>query len=324
MAGKQKHEWIQFSLSPSELDRLAQRLGDELYQKRYEWESGLRDGVADYNLPPSQRRNPRHQALEVFLKVVGIYDRGYLNAHNLHLRRLPLILPRLPAAFEGYRILHLSDLHLDLDLSLADPLERHLADLHADLTVVTGDFFDHSKWTTQATLNRMRSLLAILPEPRIGVLGNHDSMESVPFLESCRFQILLNESVSIQRNKSQIWVAGIDDPVYVETHDVSAALRDTSSQDVRILLAHAPDAYREAADAGVDAYLCGHTHGGQVSLPGNISLVRNSKAPRHMGNGFWSHHGMLGYTTSGIGVSTLPVRFFSPPEITVFELKSSP
>jgi uncharacterized protein len=89
------------------------------------------------------------------------------------------------------------------------------------------------------------------------------------------------------------------------------------------LLSHTPEIYRQAAHAGFDLLVSGHTHGGQICLPGGIPITLDSVLPRHMGSGPWKHGNMLGYTSVGVGTSVVPVRINSLPEITLHHLQRS-
>ena len=88
-----------------------------------------------------------------------------------------------------------------------------------------------------------------------------------------------------------------------------------------ILLSHTPEIYDRAAGAGFDLMLSGHTHGGQLCLPGGIPIRLEAKLPRSMAAGLWRHGEMVGYTTRGVGTSLLPVRLNCPPEITLHALR---
>jgi predicted MPP superfamily phosphohydrolase len=85
-------------------------------------------------------------------------------------------------------------------------------------------------------------------------------------------------------------------------------------------LSHTPEVYRQAAHAGYDAFLCGHTHGGQICLPGGIPLTLDARCPRRLGRGAWRHQSMQGYTSAGAGTSIVNLRFNCPPEITLHTL----
>ena len=88
-----------------------------------------------------------------------------------------------------------------------------------------------------------------------------------------------------------------------------------------MLLSHTPELYRQAAHAGFDLMLCGHTHGGQICLPGGVPVLTNADCPRRYCAGRWRHHRMHGYTSRGTGVSMVDVRLNCPPEVTLHRLR---
>jgi predicted MPP superfamily phosphohydrolase len=151
-------------------------------------------------------------------------------------------------------------------------------------------------------------------------LGNHDSILMVPELESMGIRVLLNESVAIRRAQAAIHLAGIDDAHYYRADDIPQARCAIPSGAVSILLSHTPEIFRQAAQAGFDVLLCGHTHGGQVCLPGGIPLTIDSDCPRRLAAGPWRHGAMQGYTSRGTGTSIVEVRLNCPPEITLHRL----
>jgi predicted MPP superfamily phosphohydrolase len=91
--------------------------------------------------------------------------------------------------------------------------------------------------------------------------------------------------------------------------------------DISVLISHTPEIYRQAAHADFDLLLSGHTHGGQICLPGGIPITLDSALPRSLGSGPWKYHDMIGYTSVGAGTSILPARFNCPPEITLHHLQ---
>jgi predicted MPP superfamily phosphohydrolase len=94
------------------------------------------------------------------------------------------------------------------------------------------------------------------------------------------------------------------------------------SNEFSILLSHTPEIYQQAAHADFSLLLSGHTHGGQICLPGRIPITLDSVLPRYMGSGFWTNRDTNGYTSVGVGCSIVPVRFNCPPEITLHFLQS--
>jgi hypothetical protein len=89
--------------------------------------------------------------------------------------------------------------------------------------------------------------------------------------------------------------------------------RKTPHDEFSILLSHTPEIYRQAAHAGFDLRLSGHTHGGQICLPGAIPITLDSVLPRRMGSGAWRYHGMADYTSVGAGSCIVAVRLNCPP-----------
>ena len=157
----------------------------------------------------------------------------------------------------------------------------------------------------------------------LGILGNHDPSEMAYALEEMGVRVLINDAAEIERAHSSISIIGIDDPYDYRCDDLESALGPVPTDRFKILLAHAPERYDEAAEKGIHLYLCGHTHAGQVRIPRIGPVIRNSACPRSYSHGYWRHKGMHGYTSAGIGCSMLPVRFNCPPEIVLVELRAN-
>lgn len=134
--------------------------------------------------------------------------------------------------------------------------------------------------------------------------------------------MLVNDSQVIERDGDKIWIIGIDDPHYYRVHDLDMAFRSVPADGFKIFLAHSPEAYFEAAPFHPQLYLCGHTHGGQICLPGKGPLYTNSRAPRFTAAGSWEYQGMKGYTSRGVGASGVPIRYNCSGEITLITLRT--
>src|SRR5437764_11599368 len=130
-------------------------------------------------------------------------------------------------------------------------------------------------------------------------------------------RILLNECEPISRGGDNIYLAGIDDAHFYRVDNIEKAASNIPPDGFSILLSHTPGVYRQAAHAGFDLLLSGHTHGGQISLPGSIPITLSSVLPRRLGSGAWKYHNRVGYTSVGAGSSIVPVRINCPPEITL-------
>ena len=260
--------------------------------------------------------------LKCGLHLTGLYSRGVRNALRPVVRKLRLQYAGLPAEFEGFQILHLSDLHIDGMDGLTERLTGILGQLKPDLCVMTGDYRFEIEGSCDRVYPRMRSILSSI-RTRFGVfgiLGNHDASEIAFGLEDLGVRMMINEAAEIQKARSSVWVIGIDDPYDYQCHDLPGALEAVPSTGFKILLAHTPELYDESAESGIDLYLCGHTHAGQVRLPGIGALIQNAACPRSYAHGHWRHQDMQGYTSAGVGCSMLPIRFNCAPEIVLIEL----
>jgi len=160
--------------------------------------------------------------------------------------------------------------------------------------------------------------------PVYAILGNHDSIRMVPGIEALEITLLLNEAVILERDGARIHLAGIDDPHYYQVDNFDKAADHVPPEEVSILLSHSPETYRHAAHANFDLMLSGHTHGGQICLPGGIALMTNADCPRRFCRGAWRYHTMQGYTSTGSGASVVGVRYNCPPEITLHHLRVQP
>jgi predicted MPP superfamily phosphohydrolase len=229
---------------------------------------------------------------------------------------------RLPLAFDGFTVLHLTDLHLDMRPDMPHVLAERVRDVDYDVAVITGDFRARTHGPWRAALDGLEQVRAQLADPVYAVLGNHDSLRMVPRMEAMGIRVLLNESIAIARGDEAIHIAGIDDPHYFGVHNMEKAAAGIPEQAVAILLAHSPEIYRQAAHAGFALMLSGHTHGGQICLPGGLPLYLNARCPRRFCRGAWRYHDLHGYTSVGSGVSVVDVRLNCPPEITLHRLRA--
>src|SRR5262249_52948303 len=132
-------------------------------------------------------------------------------------------------------------------------------------------------------------------KPMYGVLGNHDTIRMLPDLEEMGIRMLLNECVTLSRGSHRIHLAGVDDAHFYRVDNLERAAADIPSEEFSILLSHTPEIYQQAAHAEFDVLLSGHTHGGQICLPGGIPISLDSVLPRHLGSGPWKYHNMIGY-----------------------------
>ena len=265
-------------------------------------------------------------AIRTILKLTGLYWRGQRNTERIEIRHNYVVRQDLPLNFAGFTILHLSDLHADMNPGAMQRLIELLPEVQYDICVLTGDYRGQTFGPFDTALEGVAQVRSHLKELVYGVLGNHDSIRMVPGLEEIGIRMLLNESETIVRGDQRIHLAGIDDAHYYRADNIEKTASGISQGEFSILLSHTPEIYRQAAHASFKLLLSGHTHGGQICLPGSIPITLDSVLPRRMGSGPWKYHNMAGYTSVGVGSSIVAIRFNCPPEITLHHLQrpSSP
>ena len=255
------------------------------------------------------------------LRLTGLYWHARRNAERIIVKRNDVRFAALPALFDRYTILHISDLHVDMNEGAMRRLIELVGSMRYDLCVLTGDYRGKTFGPFAATLEGVARVRAHLKEPVYGVLGDHDTIQMVPGLEAMGIRMLLNECAVIVRAAQQIYLAGIDDAHHFRVDSIEKAALQIPYGEFSILLSHTPEIYRQAAHADFNLLLSGHTHGGQICLPGSIPIILDSVLPRRMGAGAWQYHNMSGYTSVGAGSSVVPVRLNCSPEITLHCLR---
>jgi uncharacterized protein len=263
-----------------------------------------------------------HSVIRTILKLTGLYWRGRRNAERIVVKTNNIQCARLPPLFDGFTILHISDTHVDMSQRAMRHLCELVTGLKYDVCVLTGDYRGKTFGPYDAALKGMAQITKHLKQPIFGVLGNHDTIQMLPGLEEMGIRMLQNECETVRRGEQAIFVAGIDDAHYFRVDNIEKAGAPIPEGAFAVLLSHTPEIYRQAAHAGFDLLLSGHTHGGQICLPGSIPLTLSSALPRRMGAGAWRHCNMIGYTSVGAGSSVVAVRFNCPPEITLHRLCS--
>jgi predicted MPP superfamily phosphohydrolase len=242
----------------------------------------------------------------------------------LEISSVSLILPRLHPTFDNYRLVHISDIHLETWITHRRLMEvvRTVNMLRADLIAITGDFVTDLHPRTANELSLALSKLRA-KDGVVAVLGNHDYWTNArtirEVLKRSNITELPNTVQTIQRGDISLHIAGVDD--YWEN---KARLRDVLEQlpdeGAAILLAHEPDFAVVSAESGrFDLQLSGHTHGGQVHFP-FIGPVVLPMYGRKFPKGLYRVRDMLLYTNRGLGTARPQIRFNCRPEITLITL----
>ncbi len=257
------------------------------------------------------------------LKSVGMYELGRRNACDIRVSRHVVQHKLIPQAFNGYRVLQLTDLHLDMDPDITRALVSAVRPLDYDLCVLTGDYRAQTYGSIDGALAGLRALREVLKGEVYAIFGNHDSIRMLPDMEDMGYRMLLNENMALHRRNATINLAGVDDPHYYRVDNLQIAAEAGNPDLFTILLSHTPEIFKQAAHAGFHLMLCGHTHGGQICLPGGVPITLDSDCPRFVGKGAWRWQDMIGYTCVGSGTSIIPVRFNCPPEIVIHTLSGN-
>jgi uncharacterized protein len=245
----------------------------------------------------------------------------------------PIQLARLDPAFHGYRIVQLSDIHADTTWMDAQRLSHIVQIANAqnpDLILITGDFATYQHKRMNETLSTLKALQA--PDGVFSVLGNRDYVSDPQvirgLLPSYGIQDLKDRVHTIYHGSAMLHLVGLDD-LWGQTDEYSLPLdgrkavltslvKSLPTEGAAILLVHEPDfADFAATTRRIDLQLSGHTHGGQIRLPGYGALHLPRLGKRYQA-GLYHVNNMLHYTNRGLGMMSPQVRFNCRPEITVF------
>src|SRR6266496_2850143 len=236
--------------------------------------------------------------------------------YRLTIEHHPIHLRRLPEAFDGFRIVQLTDIHHS-PFTSREQIERAVAvanSLQPDIVALTGDYISKERQYAAPCAELLGKLRA--RHGVYAVLGNHDHWTDAALITDLfraeGMTVLVNQGMRFEKGGSSFWLAGVDDTM-VGLEDLPLALAGSSVDEFKLLLAHNPVILRRAARAGVDLVLSGHTHGGQVSLRPERSA--SGRPRRRLLKGLARQGETQIYVTRGLGTVVLPVRLGCPPEV---------
>jgi predicted MPP superfamily phosphohydrolase len=261
---------------------------------------------------------------------------GFAESNYPRVAKIEIPLGRLPSSFDGFTIAQLSDFHYEEHFS-AVPIRKAVETVNSlkpDLIALTGDFVTAPLFENAVSLNEAlrtaapcAQILSALHAPlgKFAILGNHDG-ETGPAkiaatLAAHQIPVLRNQSVPIERGKDRVWLAGIDD-VLRGYPDLGAAIEKIPAHEATILLAHEPDFADESSLSPIDLQLSGHSHGGQIWIPG-IGAPWLPPLSRKYPRGLYRVGNLTLYTNIGIGTIRAPIRINCPPEITLITLRAA-
>lgn len=261
---------------------------------------------------------------------IGAPFLGYglrVEPEHVSIDHIPLKLPRLDPAFHGYKLIQISDLHMDYTWMSEDRLIQLMNlvnDQHPDAIAVTGDFVS---WDAEPFEDSLVKAMQML-NPRdntVAILGNHDHWTNAEVILRAIHRSGIgdvnNAIHTIKRGKAMLHLCGVND-IWEEHHRLDLVMEALPDEGAAILLAHEPDYADISSRAGrFDLQLSGHSHGGQIQLPLIGPMVLPYMAYKYP-SGLYTVNGMLQYTNRGLGMAAPQMRINCPPEITVFTLEA--
>jgi predicted MPP superfamily phosphohydrolase len=247
-----------------------------------------------------------------------------IEPYNYAITETDIFIPNLPAAFEGFRITQLTDVHHSRILGIGE-IQRvvELAQTtKPDLFALTGDYTTTYRRFIEPCAEALGRLTA--PEGVWAVLGNHDHYTDPELttraLERHHIAILNNANTTLRRRSDTLQLSGVDDLSWGGL-DWTRAMRGLATDTPTILLSHQPIVLDLQETQAVSLVLSGHTHGGQIDLPLIGPPARFLTKDLKYAHGLFRRGNTQLYVSSGTGVIGLPVRFGIRPEIAVLRLR---
>ena len=270
--------------------------------------------------------------------VAGIGLAAYAGTHGRHqveVLHRTFEIPNLPDAFENFRFVQISDIHLKeyTEAWFLEEIVRRVNQLNPELVVVTGDFISYGplplSYSWRAAGLCAEILSGLKASQRFGILGNHDvsvgSDHVISPLEAHGLPVLVDRYVPLERGSDRIWLCGTND-ARESKPDLARAIPASTGGSPVILLCHEPDYVdtirHHPRFSSINLMLSGHTHGGQVRLPFVGPLILPKMGRKYV-EGAFQFEQMHLYVNRGLGAVEVPFRLNCPPEITEITLVRS-
>ena len=278
----------------------------------------------------NRSKQKRHRVFQYTINICLIAVSSYLAVHVLfaalkipQVKEVKIEIENLPSDLEGLRIVQITDLHISPTIrrNYVQTLVERVNDLAPDIIALTGDIVDDVYDQISDDVAPLADLQASLG--KFFVTGNHEYFHRVDKwlleIERLGFTVLLNEHNLITQGRGLILVGGVADYSAPSRHSHESnpfkAIGESTKADVKILLAHQPRSVYEAARAGFDLQLSGHTHGGIISLGRWLKCLEQP-----FQSGLYTYKNIKIYVSNGAGYYLLPVRIGAPSEISFLKL----
>ena len=272
--------------------------------------------------------------------------------HPFEVTHLDAYIKDLPKVFENYKIAHLTDFHFGICTppNVIEKAVEIVCEIKPSVICLTGDYVQVSatgithilatkvspklfKWKEyRRDVRKLAKEFARIIKPLnpadgiYGVFGNHDYHEGIGTIKRQfpkTIKWLVNESIQIEKNNSKISISGIDDYKFGKPSINKTVLNHKNKTAFDLLLAHNPDVFTTKGAEKLDRFnltLCGHTHGGQICLPGRKPIITRTSQKEHCSGLSYKNENAI-YVSRGVGCGGLPLRIFCPAEILIITLK---
>ncbi len=255
----------------------------------------------------------------------------YIEPYWLIVKRVDIIDKDIPKSFHNKTIVFIADIHNGASFSLerVRSLVEKINKLNPDIIILGGDYVSSNAKYITPCFNELRNLKATIG--KFAVLGNHDHWESatltkikmidagIKLIDNTSFWVSVNEEE--EESGERIKIGGVGD-LWTDYQDINPTIEDTKKDDFVILTSHNPDYAEEITTYNIDLLLCGHTHGGQITLLGLYAPILPIKHKKYR-TGIVKTKYTKVLITNGVGLINPPIRFFARPEIVLITLKQA-
>lgn len=258
-----------------------------------------------------------------FLVLLLLVYSIFVEPNRIQIREINLEIKGLPSSFKKFKIVHLSDLHIHQLGCREKKVIRINQEANPDIILITGDLIG-GKAGISAGIDFLGSLSAKYGIWMVPGNNDHLNRKKRGILYADRLpkevKLLINQAENLSENGDNLWIIGVDDP-YEGYDSLEEAMANVPRDSVKILLAHSPEIVEKAVNRRIDLVLVGHTHGGQVNFPLIGPLYSHTRLGKKYIYGLHKVNSTQVYVHRGIGMSVLPLRFLSPPEVVIFKLE---
>ena len=242
--------------------------------------------------------------------------------------------PKIPADFDGFKIVHISDLHNKMFGNVQSEILKKVINLSPDIIVVTGDLIDRRKYNLESAMTFISGAVKIAPVYYVS--GNHEAWSGkFPLIKkrllNAGVHILDDSAAELLKGRSSIRIMGLADPDFLASNYFegtnTSKMREqlnrwSTDESFKLLLSHRPELFDLYCENNIDLVFTGHAHGGQVRIPFIGALVAPDQGlfPKYTSGGYTKDSTTM-FVSRGLGNSVIPIRVFNRPEIVAVTLR---